>query len=130
MLWFTGPHLWFLGHNTSRPLPAISPPPQVGFQVRTTANAAGGATSLTVSPLAASIPTGTVMSFGSVTVTTSDYAAAGSTSLPVYATSGAIASGTVAAVIGSNVVYVRRVSLTMPAPTVVNGRPSGDWLPT
>lgn len=119
-----------LAINGGLPLPSIASAPAVISEVRLTAAAAGGVTSLTVSPLTASLPSGTLMTFGSVQVRTSSWTAAGSTTVPVDATSGAVSQYATAQAVAENVVLVRRVSLTMPAPTLVAGRPTGDWLPT
>ena len=101
----------------------VASPPSITQWVRCSAAAAGGATSVSVDVLNATIPSGTRLSFsGGTTATLTAAAIAGASTLSVSALSAGIAEGETAA--GSvNVTYMPKVLVVMPTPNLVDGRP-------
>lgn len=123
-----GTWLWFLKNFlavNSRPGdPPIISGPTVTQQVVCAETASAGATTIKVNVLNAAIPSGSVLSWsGGTQATVSALAPAYASSISVSALSAGVAAGETASA-SINTVHIRRVSLTMPTPTLESGRPT------
>lgn len=115
---------WYRAGRDDAGPPAIVPAPTVTQQIVCAETVAGGATTIKVNVLNATIPSGTLLTWsGGTQATLTATAPAYASSIAVNALPTGISAGETASA-SVNTVNVRRVSLTMPAPTLVDGRPT------
>lgn len=120
--------LWFIrmlwGRNTRLAPPALVPAPTVTQMVVCAQTVSAGATTIKVNVLNASIPPGTILSWsGGTQATVTALAPAYASAVSVSALSAGVAEGETASA-SVNIAHLRRVSPTMPSPTLTNGRPT------
>lgn len=102
----------------------ITRPPTVTQWIRCASASTAGSTAIKVDVLRAGIPPGSTLHWsGGAKAVTASNTASGASTINLASLSAAVAAGETAA--GSvNARYIRQVLVTMPTPTIVDGRPT------